>query len=174
MNRFMKKYIYSILAGITYVIIHEGVHIIQALIFSIYKDIKLLPLGIEVEILQPLTIEGFKLASFSGLSSVVTVLIGYVLFIFSPKILKFNNQSVKNYIYYVTFVFLLVDPIYISLLSFFVGGDINGIVLGLNTSYMIVRAVYLVIAVINIYLVYKKLYVSVNSSPHFNPTISMR
>lgn len=148
------------MAGITYLIIHEGVHIIQALIFGIYKGIKVLPLGIEVVIIQPLTIEGYKLAAFSGLSSVVTLLIGYVLFAFSPKILKLNKQPVKNYIYYVTFVFLLLDPVYISLLSFVlgVGGDINGIALGLNIPYIIVRGIYFVIAAINIYLVFKKLY----------------
>lgn len=36
MNRIMRKYLYTILAGITYIIIHEGVHIMQALIFNIY------------------------------------------------------------------------------------------------------------------------------------------
>lgn len=60
--------------------------------------------------------------------------------------------------YYVTFFFLLLDPIYISLLSFFVGGDINGIALGFNLPYMFIRVIYLFIAVINGFLVYKKLY----------------
>jgi hypothetical protein len=158
MNSLIRKYLYFILAGITYLIVHEGVHLIQALISGIYKGINVLPSGIEVEIVQPLTISGIELAAFSGLSSVVTVLIGYVLFVFSPKILKLNKQAVKNYIYYVTFVFLLLDPVYISLLSFFVGGDINGIALGLNIPYMTVRGIYLIIAVFNTYLVYKKLY----------------
>jgi hypothetical protein len=62
--------------------------IIQAHIYGIYKGINILPVGIEVEILQPLTIGGFRLAAFSGLSSVVTVLIGYVMFYFSPTILR--------------------------------------------------------------------------------------
>ncbi|MDD4346388.1 MAG: hypothetical protein PHZ11_05755 [Desulfitobacteriaceae bacterium] len=158
MKSLIRKYLYFILAGITYLIIHEGVHLIQALIFGIYKGINVLPLGIEIKIMQPLTIGGIKLAAFSGLSSVVTVLIGYVLFVLSPKILKLNNQPVKNYMYYVTFIFLLLDPVYISLLSFFVGGDINGIALGLNIPYMTVRGIYFVIAVFNTYLVYKKLY----------------
>lgn len=158
MKRFIRRYLYFILAGITYLIIHEGVHIIQALVYGIYKGISVLPVGIEVEIMQPLTIGGFKLAAFSGLSSLVTILIGYVLFVFSPTILKLNKQPVKNYIYYVTFVFLLLDPVYMSLLSFFVGGDINGIASGLNIPYMAVRGIYFVIAAFNTYLVSKKLY----------------
>ena len=154
----MRKYFYFILAGITYMIIHEGVHLIQALIYGIYEGIKVLPLGIEVEIIQPLTIGGYKLAAFSGLSSVVTILIGYSLFLLAPIVLELKKQYLKNYIYYVTFVFLLLDPAYISVLSFFVGGDINGIALGLNLPYIIIRSVYFVVAVINTYLIYKKLY----------------
>lgn len=154
----IRKYIYFILACLTYLIIHEGVHLIQALIYGIYKGINILPLGIEIEIIQPLTIGGFKLAAFSGFSSVVTLFIGYTLFILTPKILKSNNQPIKNYLYYVTFVFLLLDPIYISLLSIFVGGDINGIALGLNIPYMAIRGIWFVAAAINVYLVSKKLY----------------
>ncbi|MGI6648964.1 MAG: hypothetical protein ACOX5W_07880 [Bacillota bacterium] len=154
----LRRYLYFVLAGITYLVIHEGVHIIQAQLFGIYEGIRLLPLGIEVMVTQPLSIGGVKLAAFSGLSSVVTVLIGYILFALSPKILKLNKQPVKNYIYYVTFLFLILDPVYISLLSFFVGGDINGIALGLDVPYMTIRVIYFFIAVINIYLIYKKLY----------------
>lgn len=157
--RLVRKYLYFILAGITYLIVHEGVHIIQALIYGIYKGIKLLPLGVEVEVIQPLTISGLKLAAFSGLSSISTMLMGYVLFLLSPVVLKSKKQYLKNYIYYVTFVFLLLDPIYISILSNFVGGgDINGIALGLHLPYMLVRSVYLIIAILNACLIYKKLY----------------
>jgi len=94
MGRFVRRYLYFLLAGITYLIIHERVHIIQAQIFGIYEGIRLHPLGIEVIITQPLKIGGFKLAMFSGLSSVVTVLIGYILLVSSHKILKSNNQPV--------------------------------------------------------------------------------
>ena len=153
-----RKYLYFILAGITYLLVHEGVHIIQALIYGIYKGIDLLPLGVEIEVIQPLTISDLKLAVFSGLSSIFTILMGYVLFLLSPVVLKSKKQYFKNYIYYVTFVFLLLDPIYISILSNFVGGDINGIALGLHIPYMIVRSVYLIVAIINVCLIYKKLY----------------
>ncbi len=153
-----RKYWYCILAGLTYLIVHEGVHLIQALVYGIYQGIKILPLGIEVEIIQPLTIGGVKLAAFSGLSSAVTILIGYILFLLSPKVLKSKKQYLKNYIYYVTFVFLLLDPVYISVLSFLAGGDINGIALGLNIPYMFIRSVYFLAAVISVYLIYKKLY----------------
>ncbi len=158
MKSYFRRYLYSILGALTYIIIHEGVHIIQAKAFGVYEGIRVLPIGIEVLIAEPLRISGLKLASFSGLSSVITIIIGYTLFIFTPKILKLNKQPIKNYLYYATFAFLLIDPIYISLISFFVGGDINGISLGLNLSYITIRCIYFVIAIFNTYLVYKKLY----------------
>lgn len=158
MNSTIRKYLYFISAGITYLIIHECGHVILAKIFKIYEGIKILPLGLEVEITQPLTIHGIRLALFSGLSSITTVVIGYVLFLLTPKFLSLKTQQIKNYIYYVTFVFLLLDPVYISVLSFFVGGDINGIALGLNLPYMVIRGVFFIIAAFNSYLVYKKLY----------------
>lgn len=129
-----------------------------ALLFGVYEGIKILPIGVEILIETPLTIGGYKLAVFSGLSSIVTITIGYGLLILTPRILKINSQPLKNYLYYVTLVFLLLDPIYLSLISFFVGGDINGITLGLNIPYGLVRAVYFAIAVYNLYLVIKKLY----------------
>lgn len=157
--RVARKYLYFVLAGITYLAVHEGIHIVQALIYGIYKGINMLPLGVEVEVIQPLTISGPKLAAFSGLSSISTLLMGYVLFLLSPVVLKSKKQHLKNYIYYVTFIFLLLDPIYISILSYFVGGgDINGIALGLHIPYMLVRSIYLIVAIINVCLIYKKLY----------------
>jgi hypothetical protein len=154
----IRRYFYFILASLTYLVVHEGMHILQALMWGVYKGIRILPLGIEVEIIQPLTIGGFKLAAFSGLSSVVTVSTGYLLLLFSSQMVKLKSQPLKNYVYYVTLVFLLLDPVYISLLSFVVGGDINGIVMGLGINYFTVRSIYFVIAVINAFLVYKKLY----------------
>lgn len=154
----MSRYFYTILGGLTHLFVHEGVHIVVALLFGVYEGIKILPIGVEILIETPLTIGGYKLAVFSGLSSIVTITIGYGLLILTPRILKINSQPLKNYLYYVTLVFLLLDPIYLSLISFFVGGDINGITLGLNIPYGLVRAVYFAIAVYNLYLVIKKLY----------------
>ena len=154
----MSRYFYTILGGLTHLFVHEGVHIVVALLFGVYEGIKILPIGVEILIETPLTIGGYKLAVFSGLSSIVTITIGYGLLILTPRILKINSQPLKNYLYYVTLVFLLLDPLYLSLISFLVGGDINGITLGLNIPYGVVRAFYFAIAVFNLYLVIKKLY----------------
>lgn len=166
MQKKLRQYLFFILAGITYIILHEGIHAIQAIILGIYKDIKLHPLGLEIVLKQPLTINGMTLARFSGLSSILTIVIGYLIYFLTPRIIKLRKQFLRNYLYFVGFVFLLLDPLYISILSFFVGGDINGIAQGLNTSYTLVRLFYFVIFCLNLYLVIKKYYPQYVPSPN--------
>ncbi|QUH26565.1 hypothetical protein [Serpentinicella alkaliphila] len=158
MKSYFRRYFYFILSALTYILIHEGVHLLQAFKYGIYEGIRVNPLGIEVMIAEPLTISGIKLAMFSGLSSIVTISIGYFLFFSTNGILGLNKKPIEIYLYYVTLLFMLIDPLYLSILSFVVGGDINGITLGLNISYESIRILFFIIASINLYLVYKKLY----------------
>lgn len=158
MERKYRQFFFWFLAALTYLIIHEGVHFIQALIHDNFNGFRFNGLGVEVLITEPLTIGGWQLAFFSGLSSVVTVLIGYLILALTTPILSLRSQFVKNYFYYLALILLLLDPLYISVLSFFVGGDINGIAMGLGIPYMGIRIVFLIILLFNIYLVTKTLY----------------
>ena len=158
MSKKCRQYILYLLAIVTYLIVHEGIHVIQALGHGIFQGIRFNGIGVEVLIREPLTIGGWKLACFSGLSSVVTIAIGYIIYGLTWKILALKQRWSKSYFYYTAIVFLLLDPFYIGVLSLFVNGDINGITLGLGLSYAAVRIVYLLIFVLNIFLVMKKLY----------------
>ena len=158
LTKAQRQYAFSLLAGVTYLIIHEGTHLIQALMHHIFQGIRFNGLGVEVLITEPLTIGGWKLACFSGLSSIVTVGIGYILYGLAPAILSIKSFSAKGYLYYVTLVFLLLDPLYVSVFSFFVGGDINGIAAGLGVPYMAIRIVFFVVFGLNLLLVIKALY----------------
>ena len=62
------------------------------------------------------------------------------------------NRPIKNYLCYVTMLFMVLDPFYLSILSFFVGGDINGITQGFNVSATIVRVFTLIIAMVGAYV----------------------
>jgi len=158
MDRKCRQYAVNILAVVTYLIIHEGTHIVQALAHGIFRGLRLNLLGVEVLITEPLTIGGWKLACFSGLSSLVTVGIGYLIYKMTTVILSFKNQFIKSYLYYTAVVFLILDSLYISVFSFFVGGDINGIALGLGVPHMIVRGAYFAVLIINFLLVVKVLH----------------
>ena len=158
MTKKYRQYGFYILAVITYLLIHEGTHLVQALIHNIFQGFRFNGVGVEVLITQPLIIGGLKLACFSGLSSVLTIGIGYIIYFLTPLILSAKSNVTKSYLYYVALVFLFLDPLYISVFSFFVGGDINGISQGLGIPYMIIRIVYFVILVLNALIVVKKLY----------------
>ena len=131
---------------------------VQALSHNIFQGIRFNGIGVEVLITQPLTIDGLKLACFSGLSSLITIGIGYIIYSLTPFILSAKSNVIKSYLYYVALVFLFLDPLYISVFSFFLGGDINGISQGLGIPYMMVRIVYFVILALNALIVVKKLY----------------
>ena len=150
----MKRYIYFLLAAVSYLLVHEGMHMINAVIQGSFEGIRLMPLGIEVMIKNPVVYD-YRLGLFSLLSSITTVSIGWLLFILRHRIIKLKQQSIKNYLCYTTMLFMVLDPFYLSLLSFFVGGDINGITQGFNLSHWIVRAVAFLLALVGTYAVRK-------------------
>ena len=158
MSKKYRQFGFYFLAAITYLIIHEGAHVVQALAHGIFQGFRFNGLGVEVLITEPLTIGGWKLACFSGLSSIVTIVIGYIIYSFTSSILSLKHQFVKSYLYYVALVFLVLDPLYIAVFSFLVGGDINGIAIGLGMPYMTVRIIFFVVLGLNIFLVTKRLY----------------
>ncbi|GIN97172.1 hypothetical protein J6TS1_30420 [Siminovitchia terrae] len=155
----LNRYLYMAVGMLLYLIIHEGFHLLQAYYLGIFEGIRFIGiLGVEIQITEPLTIGGLTLASFSGLSSLATMIIGYLLYLYMPKILGLENRTIKSMLYFVTFIFMLVDPVYISLLSLGFGGDINGISQGLGISHMVIRIFYGVIFVINLVIIVKKVY----------------
>ncbi|GIN92442.1 hypothetical protein J22TS1_34930 [Siminovitchia terrae] len=155
----LNRYLYMAVGMLLYLIIHEGFHLLQAYYLGIFEGIRFIGiLGVEIQITEPLTIGGLTLASFSGLSSLATMIIGYLLYLHMPKILGLENRTIKSMLYFVTFIFMLVDPVYISLLSLGFGGDINGISQGLGISHMVIRIFYGVIFVINLVIIVKKVY----------------
>lgn len=169
MKKRLKQYLFCLLAGVTYLGIHEGVHLLQAYILDVFEGVRFNGLGVEVLIKEPLAITGWQLACFSGLSSVVTVFIGYIILAATKQILSVNSRFAKVYFYYVAIVFLLLDPLYISVFSFLVGGDINGVAIGLDIPYAAVRTAFLAVLGINSCLVVKKLYPAYIAN--FNSTV---
>ena len=73
---------------------------------------------------------------------------------FHPSIYKIKNKNILIGIYYIVLCFLLLDPLYMSILSKFIGGggDLNGIITGLKTSDIPFRIIFGIILIINILL----------------------
>ena len=103
-------------------------------------------------------LNNFQKAIFCVSGCVSTLLVGYLLVLFIKKIVKNKNKIIKAICYYATLAFLLLDPIYLTILYKFVGGgDMNGILL-FGLSEVLVQMIFGIITIINICLIIKKVY----------------
>ena len=152
LEKSVKQWLGIFIAIVSYYIIHEGTHLLLALILGVFEKIRFVGiLGIQIVTTKG-SLNGINLALFSGLSSIVTILIGYIL-AFHPSVYKIKNKNILIGIYYITLCFLLLDPLYMSILSKFIGGgDLNGIITGLKTSDIVFRIVFGIILIINMLL----------------------
>jgi len=156
LRRSTKLWIGLFMSIIMYYLIHEGAHLIQAVLADNFDYIRFVGIiGIEIMIKEVPT--GLELAMFSGLSSVLTILLGYLLVAIMPKILGLKSKTMKVIFYYTTIVFLVLDPLYMSILHRFVGGgDMNGVSKGLGISSFPVSLVFGILFIINLYIAIKK------------------
>ena len=140
-------------AIVSYFVIHEGAHWAYAMYIGSFKKINFIGIGIQVDIYRDLMTDT-QLGIFCLVAPILTVITGYILFAFTQKILLFQSAYIKAIAYYLTLVFLLLDPLYLSVLSFFVGGgDMNGIVLIMPE--MVVRIVSGIIVAVNVLILIK-------------------
>lgn len=153
LEKSVKQWLGVFIAIVSYYIIHEGTHLLLALILGVFERIRFVGIwGIQIVTTEG-SLNGINLALFSGLSSIVTILIGYIL-AFHPSIYKIKNKNILIGIYYIVLCFLLLAPLYMSILSKFIGGggDLNGIIAGLKTSDIPFRIIFGIILIINILL----------------------
>ena len=127
MNKRARQYIGVLSAVIAYYMIHEGTHLLYALITGVFKQINFMGLGMQIDIYSEKMTQT-QLGIFCILGSVATLLSAYILIALIGKIAKISSKVFKACAYYITIAMLLVDPLYLSVLcGFFSGGDMNGI-----------------------------------------------
>ncbi len=148
MNKRARQYIGLLSAVVAYYIIHEGAHLIYALITGIFKQINFMGLGLQIDIYAEKITE-VQLGVFCIVGSVATIATAYVLVLLADKIKTASSKVFKASMYYITIAMLLIDPLYLSVLcGFFGGGDMNGI--ALLVPEIVARIVYGFILIINI------------------------
>jgi hypothetical protein len=112
-----------------YFLVHEGAHWLYAAHIGAFKQINVIGLGIQIEPYVERMSET-QLGVFCLLGPASTIVCGYILLALTPKFASLHSGYARAIAYYATLAFLLIDPLYLSVLSFFVGGgDMNGIVL---------------------------------------------
>ena len=148
MSKRTRQYIGLLSAVLAYYIIHEGAHLIYALITGVFKQINVMGMGVQIDIYAE-RITDIQLGIFCLVGSVATFVTAYTLVLFTNKIGKNASKIFKACMYYITIAMLLIDPVYLSVLcGFFGGGDMNGI--SLVVPETVARILYGIILLINI------------------------
>ena len=148
MSKRTRQYIGLLSAVLAYYIIHEGTHLIYALITGAFKQINVMGMGVQIDIYAE-RITDIQLGIFCLVGSVATFVTAYTLVLFTNKIGKNSSKIFKACMYYITIAMLLIDPVYLSVLcGFFGGGDMNGI--SLLFPELAIRIVYGIILAINV------------------------
>ena len=153
MNKRSRQYIGLFVAIIAYYVIHEGAHLIYALCIGVFKQINFMGLGMQIDVYaEQMTSQ--QLGVFCILGSVATTMVAYALVVFADRIKNMTSKVFKACMYYITIAMLLLDPLYLSLLSgLFGGGDMNGI--SLLISEIVARIGYGILLVVNAIVFFK-------------------
>ncbi|MGI6552955.1 MAG: hypothetical protein ACOX37_08035 [Bacillota bacterium] len=155
----MKRYLPFIAAIIAFIIIHEGTHALTSFFFGEYKAFHVHFFGFEV--VYQTAVEdraGIKWGYIAGLSNIITLLIGYLLFLFRKELIKTKNAFFRDMGYWAIFVFMLFDPCNLSLIPFFFGGDIGGIVVGFGVNRILLQTFFFVVLLVNRELIIHKIF----------------
>ncbi len=174
----MRKYLTFILAVIIFAIIHEGTHALIAMAFEECQAFQVHPYGLEVIFKTPVAErEGIKWGFISGMSNMVTLLLGYLMFLFRVKIARLRSSFLSALGYWLIMLFLLLDALNLSIGPFIYGGDIGGIVVGFGINQYFVQIVFFVILLLNRELIAQKLlpvYGIKTKHPLFRPWIRLK
>lgn len=142
-----------IFAFILYYIIHEGAHFIYAVNIGTFEKINLMFPGMQIQANTDI-MSNIQIGIFCLLGVIATLCVAYVLCILVKRITLIKSNFIRALFYYTTLVFLLNDPLYLSIFyKFFGGGDMNGILLLIPET--IASLLFVVIAIVNFVIIIK-------------------
>ena len=142
-------------ALVVYYVIHEGAHLVVAMIQGVFKEVKFMGLGIQIDVFRDCMTDT-QLGLFCLAGAVATFLTGWILVLLCRKICAMESKVLKAVFWYVTIALLVLDPLYLSVLcGFFGGGDMNGI--RLLMPEVVARILFAIIGVIHVVVIWKYL-----------------
>ena len=155
MMKRIRQYIGILAALVVYYVIHEGAHLVMALIQGVFKEVKFMGLGIQIDVFRDCMTDT-QLGLFCLAGAVATFLTGWILVLLCRKICAMESKVLKAVFWYVTIALLVLDPLYLSVLcGFFGGGDMNGI--RLLMPEVAARIIFAVVGVIHVMVIWKYL-----------------
>ena len=127
MTKRTRQYLGILAAIAAYYLVHEGAHFLCAILMGTFKSVHFMGIGMQIEIYAE-QMSASQLGIFCLAGSASTLLVGYILCALTAKICTSSSKVFRAIFYYITIAFLVLDPLYLSILcGFFGGGDMNGI-----------------------------------------------
>lgn len=129
MSKRVRQLVGIFAAIVAYYLIHEGAHLLYALLTGVFKQIRLMGLGVQIDVYAE-HMTNMQLGIFCLVGALATFCAAYLLAALARSICHAKSKLLRAVLYYITIAFLLLDPLYLSVLcGFFGGGDMNGIAL---------------------------------------------
>ena len=149
-----RQYIGILAAVAAYYSVHEGAHLLCAVLLGTFKEIRLMGIGMQIDVYAERMTNG-QMALFCIAGATATLFAGIVLSALAEIICRAKSRLLQAVMYYITIAFLLLDPLYLSILcGFFGGGDMNGI--SLLCPEWIARSFFAVLFIINGWIFWKR------------------
>ena len=155
MSKRARQYIGILAAVVAYYIVHEGAHLLAALFMGVFKEVKFMGLGMQIDVFaEQMTDTQMGLFCLAG--AVATFIAGWSLVLLCRKICTMESKVLKAVFWYVTIALLVFDPLYLSVLcGLFGGGDMNGI--RLLIPEVAARIIFAVIGIVHVVVIWKYL-----------------
>lgn len=151
----IRQYLGILAAIVAYFLVHEGAHMIYALCIGVFKNVRFMGIGMQIEVMSEL-MSDTQIGVFCLVGALATLVVGWALIPLSKHICKSESKIFKSCMYYVSIAMLLIDPLYLSVLySLFGGGDMNGI--SLLIPELAARISFALLLVLNAVLFWKLL-----------------
>lgn len=129
MSKRVRQLVGIFAAIVAYYLIHEGAHLLYAVCTGVFKQINFMGLGVQIDVYAELMTDA-QLGIFCLVGALATFCAAYLLAALARSICHAKSKLLRAVLYYITIAFLLLDPLYLSVLcGFFGGGDMNGIAL---------------------------------------------
>ena len=150
----VRQYIGILAAAAAYYSVHEGAHLLCAVLLGAFKQIRFMGIGMQIDVYAERMTDG-QMALFCVAGASATLFAGIMLAALAGKISRIKSKLLRAVMYYITIAFLLLDPLYLSILcGFFGGGDMNGI--SLLFPEWAVRIAFAGLLIINGWLCWKR------------------
>ena len=118
-----RKWFSLIVAAALYYVVHEGAHMLVALLFGTFREVRFVKWGLGIQIVADTALmPAGQIFLFCVAGAVATLAAGYIMVRLRRNILKSSSLLLRAIAYYATLIFLCLDPFYLSVLSHFVGG----------------------------------------------------